>query len=91
MPSFHEAAQQMFDFLESQGVSLPEDLREDAMDVVRKAWPQEKLYITPVDSKKSATRKKKIAEAVKLLPISVVAERYGVTRQWVQKVKDQNL
>lgn len=85
MPNFCIVADEMFIFLESQGVCIDDDLRESAIEVIQRRYPAERAHITPTDSPKQARRKAKIIEAAKLLPVSVVAERYGVTRQWVSK------
>lgn len=85
MPNFCLVAEEMFSYLESQGVKIESDIRRDCVEVIQKKYPSERAHITPVDSPKAPGRKQKIIEASKLLPVSVVAERYGVTRQWVSK------
>jgi|GEM_PF-4751121 len=50
---------------------------------VRRAHPGEKVYIPQADSRKDPARAEAIRKAAKTLPTSVVAERFGVSRQLV--------
>lgn len=49
----------------------------------QRSLPGEKVYITAPDTSKRA----QIAQAVKTLPTSVVAERFGVTPQYARLVR----
>jgi hypothetical protein len=54
---------------------------------MRRAMPGEKLYIPAIDT----SRKDEIAEAVKTLPTSVVAERFGVHPSWPRKLASRGV
>lgn len=50
---------------------------------MRRGLPGEKLYIPPPDRSKKAA----IADAARKLPTGVVVERFGVSRQYVARVR----
>lgn len=59
-----------------------DEFRVAIMGELRKRHPGEKLYIPAHDTSKTDA----IARAVRTLPTAVVAERFGVTRDWARKV-----
>lgn len=69
-------------FLESAGCALPPGIEEE----IRRAFPGERLYIPPVDSRRDPGRKESIIHAAARLPTRVVAERHGVSESWVRQV-----
>jgi len=53
---------------------------------IRRAFPAERVYIPPADSRKDPGRAEAIRQAAKRLPTGVVAERFGVKVSWVHRV-----
>jgi len=52
---------------------------------IRQRLPRERVYIPPMDSRKDPARVQRLKDAAKMLPSSVVAMRYGVSRSWVNR------
>jgi hypothetical protein len=55
--------------------SLVESIETD----IRRAWPGERVYLPPVDSRKDPRRAERVRELAKRLPVGVVAVRLGVS------------
>lgn len=62
-----------------------EDLQRCELEI-RKRWPGERVYISPADSRKDPSRTEAIRQSAKRLPVGVVAQKFGVSRQWVYRV-----
>jgi hypothetical protein len=54
--------------------------------MIRTTWPGERVYISPATSRKDPARRQAIAEAARRLPVSTVAQRFGVSWQWVYRI-----
>ena len=69
---------------------LGEDVPPAAIDSfereLRMRWPGERVYIVPNDSKKDPKRAEAIKKAAKRLPVAVVSERFGVSRQRIYQI-----
>lgn len=71
---------------QAHGISLGEQCARDLERLIRQSWPAERIYIPPADSRKDPARADAIRQAAARLPTGVVAERFGVRRQYVAKL-----
>lgn len=86
MPSVYDFAEAMFDVLSRHNVQLSDEVKNVCVRVIRETYPSERFYVPSIDSRNDPGRKQKIIEAARMLPTAVVAERYGVTTSWVNRV-----
>lgn len=84
------ALRDLLDFIIYQaaerGHSFGEECAREIETAIRKQWAGERVYIPPADSRQSVGRTEAIRQAAARLPTRVVAERFGVSRQWVHQV-----
>ena len=66
-----------------QGIQFRAGFTREMEQAIRKAWPAERVYIPPANSRRDPARTEEIRNAARTLPTSVVAERFGVSRRWV--------
>jgi hypothetical protein len=77
---------EMLDFMcrcaAESGHGFSEDLAGELEKQIRRKYSGDKIYIpAPSTAKKQA-----IKEAARRLPASVIVSRYGVSRQWVNRI-----
>ena len=60
--------------------------RAKAEKAIREQFGGLRVYVPPPDSRKDGTRAQRIRELSKRLPVSMVAERLSVSRQYVYQV-----
>lgn len=86
MPSLRALLHLVADQAGQGGVALPADLLDAIEGEVRAAYPSERVYIPPPDSRKDPARTAAIRSAARHLPTSFVAERFGCDPSWVRRV-----
>lgn len=69
-----------------RGVSIDGDLLVEIEREIQMRFSSDRIYVPPPNSRKDPARTEAIREAARRLPTKVVAERFGVTRQWVGQV-----
>jgi hypothetical protein len=80
----------MMDLIASKA-DLSPALIESIETDIRRAWPGERVYLPPVDSRKDPRRAERVRELAKRLPVGVVAVRLGVSQSAVYRaVKRKN-
>jgi DNA-binding transcriptional regulator LsrR (DeoR family) len=87
VPSLHEALRLVAEVAEQHGIRIADEILVDLEKVVRQAWPGQRVHIPPNDSRKDPARAEAIRRAAASLPTGVVAERYGISRAGVWRVK----
>lgn len=60
----------------------------EAERIIRRAFASERVYIPPPNPKRD--RSAEIRKAAARLPVSVVSERFGVSRSWVYQLVAQS-
>ena len=86
MPTLRDLMAIVCRHAEARGVSFGEQCARDLEAEIRRAFPAERVYIPPADSRKDPGRAEAIRQAAKRLPTGVVAERFGVKVSWVHRV-----
>ena len=86
MPSLRDFLSLVVDLAQSHGETFSDDFAVVIENQVRSRWPGERIYVVPSGSRKEPSRAEAIAEASRRLPPKIVAERFGVTRNYVNKV-----
>lgn len=86
MPSFDDFLDLARKVAEYHGLEAPEQFYSDLSTRTRQAWPGERIYLVPLNSRKDSGRVKAITDAARRLPTGIVAARFGVTRQYVGQV-----
>lgn len=82
MATLNDLIECMCRFAEANERELSKDFCMELKDHLQKAMPGEKVYIPAPDMSKKA----QIAEAAKVLPSGVVAQRFGVTHSYACRV-----
>lgn len=67
----------------AHGISIGEQCARDMERIVRQSWPSERVYISPLDSRKDPDRAETIRKAARTLPTGVISERMGISRQLI--------
>ena len=83
MPTLREMMKYICDISAKRGVPFGDQCAREMEQAIRKAWPSERVYIPPANTKRDPARTEEIRNAARTLPTSVVAERFGVSRRWV--------
>lgn len=65
-----------------QGVSVGEQCARELEQMIRQSYGGDRIYVRPPDTSKRAA----VEQAVRTLPATVVAERFGVTAHYARKV-----
>lgn len=86
MPTLREALGMLAATLKRSGVAVAPEHISEIERAWRGQWPGERIYLPPPDSRKNGERTEAIRRAAARLPTGVVAERFGVSRQWVVRV-----
>ena len=86
MPTLRDLMAIVCRHAEARGVSFGEQCARELEAEIRRAFPAERVYIPPADSRKDPCRAEAIRQAAKRLPTGVVAERFGVKVSWVHRV-----
>ena len=87
MPSLRDFLSLVVDLAQSHGETFSDDFAVVIENQVRSRWPGERIYVVPSGSAKDTSKASAIARASQGLPTMVVAERFGVTRRYVEKIK----
>lgn len=59
-------------------------------DAIRREFSRCRIYVPPIDSNRDPRRIEKIKKATVYLPTRVVAERFGLSDDWVRKIKKRD-
>lgn len=86
MPTLRDLMAIVCRHAESRGLSFGEQGARELEAEIRRAFPAERVYIPPADSRKDPGRAEAIRQAAKRLPTGVAAERFGVSVSWVHRV-----
>ena len=86
MPALRDLLELVCRSAETAGHRLPEPVVILIERRLREEWGSQRVYIPPLDSRKNGERTEAIRRAAARLPTGVVAERFGVSRQWVVRV-----
>lgn len=87
MPSLRKLMDLMCRHADAHGVSLGEQFARDLERLIQQSFPAERVYIPPANSPHDPARTEAIRQAAARLPTSVVAQRFGISRQAVYKLK----
>lgn len=85
MPTLREMLKFICAASEAQGIPFGDQCAKQMEMEIRKAWPAERVYIPPANSRKDSARAEDIRKAAERLPSTVVAARYGVHRSTVYR------
>ncbi len=86
MPTLRDLMAIVCRHAEARGVSFGEQCARDLETEIRRAFPAERVYIPPADSRKDPGRAEAIRQAAKRLHTGAAAERFGVSVSWVHRV-----
>lgn len=86
MPTLRELMAFLCDCAAQSGHSFSEDLAGELERQIRRQYPSERVYIPPADSRKDPSQAEAIRKAAARLPTGVVAQRFGVSRQYVNRI-----
>lgn len=88
MPRLNDQLSMIMQFLKGKypEVSFGEQCARELETMIRQSMGGEKIYVPPPGSRKDGERAEAIREAAKRLPTCVVRERFGVSRQYVQRL-----
>lgn len=86
MPTLRELMSFVCKFTDKTGRGIDQEFAVDLEREIRKAWPAERVYIPPANSRKDPARAEEIRKAAAKLPTGVVAQRLGVSRSYVARV-----
>lgn len=83
MPTLREMIDFMRQVAETTGREFSTDFAIELEKQLQQRYPEERIYVPHPNSRKSPARAEAIRAAAKRLPTGVVAQRFGVSRQWV--------
>lgn len=87
MATLHDILNIIFAAAEQTGHSFEQDMFEQIERQIRMQHGGDRVYVSPLESRKDPARAKKITEASKKLPTAVVAERFGVSRSYALRLR----
>ena len=86
MPTLRDLMNLVCRHAEARGLSFGQECARELELLIRREMPGERVYIPPADSRIANDRAAAIKAAAARLPTGVVAQRFGVSRQYVAKV-----
>lgn len=86
MPSLRALLELLRDECAGDGYAIGDQVVARLESVVRRTWPAQRVYITPLESRKNPARAAEIRALAKRLPTGVAAARLGVSSSYVRRV-----
>lgn len=86
MATLREVIEFVVEVARQRNRELPQDLLAEIEREIQMRFSADRIYVPPPNSRKDPARTEAIREAARKLPTRVVAERFGVSRQWVGQV-----
>ena len=83
MPTLKEMLKLICETSQAQGIPFGDQCAKAMEMEIRKAWPAERIYIPPADSRRDPARGDEIRRASVTLPTGVICERFGISRQLI--------
>lgn len=81
MPTLKQLLELISQHATTQGVQLSDAFTRNVEIEIRKAFPEERIYIPPANSRRDPARGEEIRKAAARLSNSALCERYGISRQ----------
>ena len=86
MATLREVMDFMLEVARQTDHGFSDELAAELEKQIQRRFAADRIYVPPANSRKDPARTEAIRTAARKLPTGVVAQRFGVSRQWVGQV-----